>query len=307
MVGPGETPKNINAQGDDNLEAVEGLSRNYAEMLRSIGIYRFVDLGRYDPVTLSKAIQQSLGITIAAETIQKKKWIEQARLLSEKPRNGISQQAAGGKEWDEKSSFMVFFERRCGTDGKEHWRARVYDDRSGEMETTDEIETGQWLDWILARAKLPDPPQPIMWRRPSSGFISHEIFGDFHAGLKRVSVSEYREKTSSGGIQLDIIVSFTLSGLDASKAANRQLPFRLEFYAVDFSLESCQTLASFQKRLVPSKLDYSVRQLIPLPFPERSEIYTILFFLPPVCCMTYHRGPVIRRIKNSGSRGLDNG
>lgn len=186
----------------------------------------------------------------------------------------------------------MFFDACTDANGKADWQVRIYYADAGEETLLKPPERSRWARRILARTRLP-------------------------AGSERIDVAATKEPRSpphrTGMMTaLEVIdlrlhkpmdhlhphplteISFKLSGAAAEALTLQQLPYRIEFYAVDLERRGAFTLlASKCGQLEPRVLEYTDTQALPMPALGHYELHSLVRLLPPCDAFARQRGPLI--------------
>ena len=307
------SPSLIDEHGRDNLEGIRGIGPTFSEALKRIGICRFVDLARYTPEDLSKALREQAALRVPAERIESQKWIDQAnamaRQLDVESASSQEESEAAHKPpdpdrpaWYQHAGFSVFFDYVTAEEGERAWQTRVYHEESGEEKLVRGTDTTSWANWILERAQLPLAVEPVSSETttvielplPMEAALESAVMmppGDTQIEILDTQVVEAGLLPGASHKKLVTTIRFRISGPKADALAADQIPFRVELHSVDLEGGDSTLVTSRQHRLRPQVFEYTIRQEFPLPDEGHYELHSIVFLLPPHEIMAHHCTP----------------
>jgi hypothetical protein len=250
--------------------------------------------------------QQRRNRIIRPERIKTKNWIGQARDLAQQAnteRTPPGEETEVAKEpeeapspptWRQQAGFSLFFDYVTDEHGRQRWRTRVYHEESGEAPELPGIETAEWVNWILERAKLPVAAEPVRPEIEAAAPPAPVASYDARIEILDVQVSEIGPSPGVPEKRLMAEVRFQVSGTDAEALTADCIPFRIEVHTVDLESGASNLVASKQSQLQPQVFEYPSQQTFLVPEAGRHELHSIVLLLPPGEMMASHRGPIIR-------------
>jgi hypothetical protein len=203
------------------------------------------------------------------------------------------------KEWIEYAGFWVSFDYRIDEHGKQVmdeqgrqiWQTHVYDIKSGAEEPLSGIETAPWVNWVLERAKLPGPAEPISTEIEEAVRPAPMAAPDVRIDILEVRLLPLGPSFTVPEKRLRAEVDFRVSGTEAETMAPQQVSFWTQFHTVDLESGAVNPVASDQSQLQPKVSKHTSRVEFPIPDLGRYEVHCIVLLLPPVGRTAFHQGP----------------
>ena len=202
--------------------------------------------------------------------------------------------ASRKKEWKQHAGFWVSFDYKIDEHGRQTWQTRVYDINSGAEEPLSGIDTAPWVNWVLERAKLPDPAEPI------STEVKEAVRpAPMEAHDARIDILEFRLLPLEPSLavpekRLRAEVDFRVSGTEAKTMAAEQVSFWTQFHTIDLESGALNPVASEPGQLQPEVFEYTSKQSFPIPDLGRYEVQCIILLLPPVGRIAFDQGPTFK-------------
>jgi hypothetical protein len=291
----------------DNLEAIEGIGPGYAKALHKSSVHTFADLAKYDsPADLRQDLIDKASVDVPLWKIENANgkqgsWLHQAGELakvSEKIQPPTKEkQVPRSGEWEERVSFMVFFDSKIEDKGKQVWRTRTYKTENGDEELFPSVEPTPWVDWIFQQAQLPAtlvtvPSEMEADTVTSEADVMPETLDPVSIEIIDVEVDE---DPHASILERKLIAKarFKISGPESPNLVKQRSSFLIEMWLIELETMSGHQAAAIDSRFGPNTYAYRREASFEMPPPGRYELYTILLLRPPNEKLVSYAGPTI--------------
>ncbi len=304
-----QVEESVMHENEDDLTAIKGVGRGYANALNRIGIRRYADFRDYVTNSdLHQALAQA-GESIPVWKITRDDWVGSAMLLagveeeatppsaappsaaeSEPARESHRHASTAG--WTQYAGFNVYFEYGQEVAAGRNWHTVVYKslepDSFNDKRIFEGIDPAVWAEWIMDRAELPPDAGPVLpAAAPPAPVESRVDITDIHVSMLPPSAG-FPEK------RLNAAVKFRLPGEEGGASTAEDEPFRVEIHTVNVETGELNLVASGQGQFQPDAVEYTSHQAFALPEVGRYEVYGLVLLLPPAGMAACRQGPTIR-------------
>ncbi len=280
----------------DNLEAIQGIGRKFAEALQRASIRHFTDFAHYTPVQLADHLLNQTGVKVPPQRIATQDWLGQAAALARQtavPPNPTpaadantatpAYEQADDCAWIQQAGFLLFFDYMGDEHGEPSWQTRTYHHETGEEAQFAGIAPVPWVEWILKQANLLDVVSP------ASMPVQPPPAEALKLALVDASIEEAPEALARNARNLIGTIHFRLSGAKAAQVVAEERFYQVECHLHDPQSGASQLCALTRAALQPETFEYRC----PQSFPDMGtyELQWIVLLLPPAEALAVYHGP----------------